>query len=91
MTEAEFEQFWQKRFVRDIAQTVFPGVWRLVQTHRLMDHTLAHGADCCIGMNLDGAAITEPERFLRCMRCMRCMRESFDEIMALSRPAAGAR
>ena len=46
---------------------------------------VTHGADCCIGMNLDGAAIADPERFVRCMR------ESFDEIMALSRPAAGAR
>lgn len=38
---------------------------------------VTHGADCCIGMNLDSAAIAEPERFLRCMH------ESFDEILAL--------
>jgi putative phosphoserine phosphatase/1-acylglycerol-3-phosphate O-acyltransferase len=40
-SEADFAQFWQKSFVRDIAQTVFPGAWRLVQAHRLMGHTLA--------------------------------------------------
>jgi hypothetical protein len=38
---------------------------------------VTHGATCCIGMNLDGGAITEPERFVRCMR------ESFDEIISL--------
>jgi hypothetical protein len=38
---------------------------------------VTHGSTCCIGMNLDGAAITEPDRFVRCMR------ESFDEILAI--------
>ena len=41
MSEADFTLFWQKSFVRDIAQTVFPEAWRLVQAHRLMGHTLA--------------------------------------------------
>ena len=38
---------------------------------------VTHGATCCIGMNLDSGAITEPDRLVRCMR------ESFDEIMSL--------
>jgi WS/DGAT/MGAT family acyltransferase len=38
---------------------------------------VTHGATCCIGMNLDSGAITEPERFVRCMR------ESFEEIISL--------
>jgi WS/DGAT/MGAT family acyltransferase len=38
---------------------------------------VTHASTCCIGMNLDGAAISEPDRFVRCMR------ESFDEIIAL--------
>lgn len=41
MSEADFAQFWQKSFVRDIAQTVFPGSWRIVQAHRRMGHTIA--------------------------------------------------
>jgi WS/DGAT/MGAT family acyltransferase len=39
---------------------------------------VSHGASCCIGFNLDGAAITEPELL------MRHMRESFDEVLALA-------
>lgn len=42
---------------------------------------VTHGSTCCIGMNLDSGAITEPERFARCMR------ESFDEITKLKAEA----
>jgi hypothetical protein len=40
--------------------------------------TLAsHGSTCCIGVNVDPAAVTEPERFDRNL----C--EGFDEVLAL--------
>src|SRR5205085_7306234 len=40
--------------------------------------TLAsHGSLCCIGANVDPAAVTEPERFDRNLR------EGFDEVLAL--------
>ena len=40
--------------------------------------TLAsHGAMCCVGANVDPAAVTEPERFDRNLR------EGFDEVLAL--------
>lgn len=42
---------------------------------------VSHGQTCCIGMNLDQAAIVDPERW------MACMRESFEEILALAEPA----
>ena len=38
---------------------------------------LTHGERCCIGLNLDAGAITEPEVL------MRALHESFDEIIAL--------
>lgn len=38
---------------------------------------VTHGSTCCIGMNLDSGAVTEPQRLVRCMR------ESFAEILAL--------
>ncbi|MGB0955883.1 MAG: wax ester/triacylglycerol synthase domain-containing protein [Panacagrimonas sp.] len=38
---------------------------------------VSHGEHCCLGINLDRAAVTEPEVM------MRCLRESFDEILAL--------
>lgn len=41
---------------------------------------VTHGATCCVGMNLDGGAVTEPERLVRCMG------ESFDEILGLKAP-----
>lgn len=39
---------------------------------------LTHGPYCCIGINLDPAAITEPERFSRCIA------EGFEEVLALA-------
>jgi WS/DGAT/MGAT family acyltransferase len=39
---------------------------------------VTHGANCCIGMNLDSAAIADAVRFKRCMQ------ESFDEVLALA-------
>jgi putative phosphoserine phosphatase/1-acylglycerol-3-phosphate O-acyltransferase len=41
MTETAMAEQWQKMFVRNIAQTVFPESWRLVQAHRRMGHTVA--------------------------------------------------
>ncbi|WP_420468201.1 wax ester/triacylglycerol synthase domain-containing protein [Panacagrimonas sp.] len=38
---------------------------------------VTHGQTCCIGLNLDAGAITEPEVL------MRALRESFDEILEL--------
>ena len=43
---------------------------------------VTHGATCCIGMNLDSGAVTEPGRLVRCVR------ESFDEILGLRADAA---
>ena len=40
-TEKAMTEQWQKMFVRNIAQTVFPESWRLVQAHRRMGHTVA--------------------------------------------------
>lgn len=37
----------------------------------------SHHGVCCIGANLDAAAITEPDLFVRCLR------EGFDEVVAL--------
>lgn len=39
---------------------------------------VTHGSNCCIGMNLDSAAIADPARFRRCVH------ESFDEILSLA-------
>ena len=41
MTEKAMAEQWQKMFVRNIAQTVFPESWRLVQAHHRMRHTVA--------------------------------------------------
>jgi hypothetical protein len=42
-------------------------------------YTLAsHGETCCAAVNLDPAAVTEPERFARCLT------EGFAEVLALS-------
>jgi hypothetical protein len=38
----------------------------------------SHGSMCCIGANVDPAAVTEPELFDRCL----C--EGFDEVLALA-------
>jgi diacylglycerol O-acyltransferase / wax synthase len=43
---------------------------------------LSHGDMCCIGVNLDPAAVTEPERFADCML------GGFDEVLALAPGAA---
>jgi WS/DGAT/MGAT family acyltransferase len=39
---------------------------------------VSHGETCCIGVNLDPAAVTEPERFARCLQ------EGFAEVLALA-------
>jgi diacylglycerol O-acyltransferase / wax synthase len=38
---------------------------------------VTHGEECCIGVNLDPAAVTEPERFARCLV------EGFEEVLEL--------
>lgn len=42
---------------------------------------VSHGETCCIAVNLDPAAVTEPERFARCLT------EGFAEVLALSKNA----
>ena len=39
---------------------------------------ISHGDRCCVGVNLDPAAVTEPERFARCLV------EGFEEVLALA-------
>jgi WS/DGAT/MGAT family acyltransferase len=39
---------------------------------------VSHGETCCIAVNVDPAAVTEPERFARCLT------EGFAEVLALS-------
>jgi hypothetical protein len=39
---------------------------------------ISHGSTCCIAANVDPAAITEPERFARCLQ------EGFAEVLALA-------
>jgi len=39
---------------------------------------VSHGEICCIAVNLDPAAVTEPERFARCLT------EGFAEVLALA-------
>jgi hypothetical protein len=39
---------------------------------------VSHGETCCIAVNLDPAAVTEPERFARCLT------EGFAEVLALA-------
>lgn len=39
---------------------------------------VSHLDGCCIGINLDPAAVTDPERFVRCLR------EGFDEVLAVA-------
>ena len=43
---------------------------------------VSHRDQCCIGVNIDPAAITEPQRFDRCLV------EGFSEVLALH-PGAG--
>jgi hypothetical protein len=42
---------------------------------------VSHTGTCCIGANLDRAAITNPELFVSCLR------EGFDEVLSLAQPA----
>jgi len=39
---------------------------------------ISHGDTCCVAVNVDPAAVTEPERFSRCLT------EGFDEVLALA-------
>jgi WS/DGAT/MGAT family acyltransferase len=43
---------------------------------------VTHGSTCCIGVNIDPAAVTEPERFGRCLQ------DGFAEVLALHDGAA---
>jgi len=45
----------------------------------VMATLVSHVGTCCIGVNLDTAAVTEPARF------MQCLQESLDEIVELGR------
>lgn len=49
----------------------------------VMATLVSHAGTCCIGVNLDTAAVTEPALF------MQCLRESFDEIVGLGEVHAG--
>jgi WS/DGAT/MGAT family acyltransferase len=46
---------------------------------------VSHGETCCIAVNFDPAAVTEPERFARCLN------EGFAEVLALSGGDVGTR
>lgn len=46
---------------------------------------VSHLDGCCIGLNMDPAAITDEERFVRCIQ------EGFDEVLALAPEAPTAR
>lgn len=50
----------------------------------MMIAMLSHNGRCCIGINSDRAAVTEPELLLECFR------EGLDEVLALGRTAAKA-
>jgi hypothetical protein len=39
---------------------------------------ISHGDQCCIAVNLDPAAVTDPERFARCLE------EGFGEVLSLA-------
>jgi hypothetical protein len=43
---------------------------------------VTHGATCCVAANVDPAAVTEPERFARCLEA------GFAEVLALHDGAA---
>lgn len=49
----------------------------------MMIAMLSHNGRCCIGINSDRAAVTEPELL------MDCFREGLAEVLALGQPAAG--
>jgi diacylglycerol O-acyltransferase / wax synthase len=46
----------------------------------MMIAMLSHNGRCCIGINSDAAAVTEPELLVQCLR------EGLDEVLALGRP-----
>ncbi|HEV7575223.1 MAG TPA: wax ester/triacylglycerol synthase domain-containing protein [Caldimonas sp.] len=46
----------------------------------MMIAMLSHNGRCCIGMNSDAAAVTEPELLVACLR------EGLDEVIALGQP-----
>lgn len=50
----------------------------------VMATMVSHVGTCCIGVNLDTAAVTEPALF------MRCLQDGIDEVIALGGAAAGA-
>jgi hypothetical protein len=43
---------------------------------------VTHGSTCCVAVNVDPAAVTEPERFARCLEA------GFAEVLALAPDAA---
>jgi hypothetical protein len=49
----------------------------------MMIAMLTHNGRCCIGINSDRAAVTEPELL------MKCFREGLDEVLALGQSTAG--
>jgi hypothetical protein len=46
---------------------------------------ISHNGRCCIGINSDRAAVTEPELLIECLR------EGLDEVLALAKAAASPR
>jgi hypothetical protein len=45
---------------------------------------VSHDGTCCIGVNCDAAAVTDPELFFGCLQ------EGLDEVLALRPPARAA-
>ena len=43
---------------------------------------MSHNGRCCIGINSDRAAVTEPELLVQCLR------QGLDEVLALGKPDA---
>ena len=46
----------------------------------MMIAMLSHNGRCCVGINSDAAAVTEPELLVQCLR------EGLDEVLALGKP-----
>jgi len=51
----------------------------------MMIAMLSHNGRCCIGINSDTAAVTEPELLVACLR------EGLDEVLAFAQPRAATR
>ncbi|MDP3295717.1 MAG: wax ester/triacylglycerol synthase family O-acyltransferase [Nevskia sp.] len=51
----------------------------------MMIAMISHNGRCCIGINSDRAAVTEPELL------MECFREGLEEVLALGRPQSSAK